>query len=39
MLATVEVWEWISNAIPHLIMGEITFHAGIEVKPFSKRGI
>ena len=31
--ATIEVWKWISNFIPHLIMGEIAIHAGIKVNP------
>ena len=31
--ATVEVWVWISNFIPHIIMDVITTHAGIKVKP------
>ena len=30
----VEVWEWISNFIPHFIMDVITYiHAGIKVNP------
>ena len=30
LLATVEVWEWISNSIPYLI-GYVIIHAGIKV--------
>ena len=30
---TVEIWEWISNFIPHFIIDVITIHAGIKVKP------
>ena len=30
--ATVEVYEWISNYIPHFIM-DVIIHAGIQVKP------
>ena len=32
--ATVEVWEWISNIIPHFIMDVLLLiHAEIKVKP------
>ena len=30
---TVEVWEWISNFIPHCMMGVIVYHAEIKVNP------
>ena len=31
--ATVEVWEWKNNFIPHFIMNKLFIHAGIKVKP------
>ena len=30
---TVEVWEWISNSIPHLTGMWLIIHVGIKVKP------
>ena len=31
--STVEVWEWISNFIPHFIRAWLHIHAGIKVNP------
>ena len=38
--ATVEVWEWISNFIPHFIMDVISylFMLGLKLIHYSKRG-
>ena len=30
---TIEVKEWIGNSIPHIIMGVLLIHTGIQVKP------
>ena len=31
--ATIEVWQWISNFIPHFKWIKLHIQAGIEVKP------
>ena len=35
---TVEVYEWISNFIPHIIMDVITYMLGLKLNHVSKRG-
>ena len=35
--ATVEVWEWISNFIPHLMMDELLIHSGFTLKYITKK--
>ena len=35
---SVEVWEWISNFIPYIIMGVIVHHGGIKLNPYQQKG-
>ena len=37
--AIVEVWEWISNFIPHWITSIILVHAGIKLKHFDRPAV